>query len=689
MTADLEDIQLRRRNGRPMCGIAGMYNMQGNCVSAFELKRMCDVMSYRGPDDAGYVLINAIAPQPYWRELTDVDYSRRQPDFFFPAQGRPSDERDLFNVALGHRRLSIIDTSAMGHQPMPNRTRDVWIVYNGEVYNYLELREMLKERGHHFVSKSDTEVILHLYDEFGERCLDHLNGIFAFAIFDMRKRRLFIARDRYGVKPLYFAVNNGCLVFASEVKALFQVEGVKRALNPRALAEYFTFQNTLDDMTLFEGVRILRPGHFLMVDTDGLRGHLYWDFQFKQEPDKGQAYYEQELREILTMAVKRQMRSDVPVGAYLSGGIDTGAIVGIASGLVPRLKSFTIGFDMTKVTGLESYFDERADAEIMAARFGTEHYQMVMHAGDMEYALPRVIWHIEDLRVGMCYPGFYLSQLASKFVKVSLAGTGGDEVLAGYPWRYRSVMNCSSDEEFEDTYYKYWQRLISDDDKSAAFTPGFLKEIRDLSIRDRFRHMFRNFADRDYLKRALYFEAKTFLHGLLVIEDKLSMAHSLEARVPLLDNELVDFASRIPSRHLVNFSEGVPEQLAGKYIFRSVMRSHLPDRILNKPKQGFSAPEENWYKLHLLEYVRSVLFAKDSRIVEYIRADYINRILAEHNEGIKNHRLLIWSFLSFEWWCRAFLGDLYHSFTRHEWDAARNHRSPPLIPPPVSLTNVG
>lgn len=662
-----------------MCGIAGLYNMKGDAVSAFQVKRMCDVMAYRGPDDAGYVMINSKAAQPYWRELFDEDYHRRQPDFFSQANPVSPNQLDTYNVAMGHRRLSIIDTSPMGHQPMPNRTRDVWIVYNGEVYNFVELREMLRDRGHHFVSKSDTEVILHLYDEFGEGCIDQLNGIFAFAIFDTRKRRMFVARDRYGVKPLYFTTRGPLFAFASEVKALFQIDGVQRALNPSALAEYFTFQNTLDDVTLFEGVRILRPGHFLDVDESGVAERQYWDFHFENETDKGEAYYAHELREVLQAAVKRQMRSDVPVGSYLSGGVDTGAIVGFASNLIPRLKSFTIGFDMTKVTGLESYFDERADAEIMAARFGTEHYQMVMHAGDMEYALPRVIWHIEDLRVGMCYPGFYLAQLASKFVKVSLAGTGGDEVLAGYPWRYRAVMNCSNDDEFENTYYRYWQRLISDDEKQQAFTPHFLQQIRGLSIRDRFRNMFRGCAEQSYLKRALYFEAKTFLHGLLVIEDKLSMAHSLEARVPLLDNELVDLASRIPTHHLVNFGDDIPEQLAGKYLFRSIMRNHLPEQILRKPKQGFSAPEENWYKHHLMEYVRTVLFAPDSQILHYIRRDYIERILTEHNEGLKNHRLMIWSFLSFAWWCRAFLGDLYESFLHHRWEGSQEQWHPAAI----------
>ncbi|MBI2875339.1 MAG: asparagine synthase (glutamine-hydrolyzing) [Candidatus Tectomicrobia bacterium] len=635
-----------------MCGIAGIHNLRGGSVPFFAIKKMCDAMAHRGPDDAGYVLFTR---QGHWKELSELDFLRRSPDLYtdpFESTRPPGPERD-YALALGHRRLSIIDLSPAGHQPMANENREIWIVYNGELYNFLELREALIQKGHRFTSRTDTEVILHLYEEHGEECVERLNGIFAFAIWDAKARKLLLARDRYGAKPLYYTQAGPCFLFASEIKALLECEGVSRELNPCALADYFTFQNTFGKTTLLKGISLLEPGHLLVLENGRMRSHAYWDFSFEVEEDRGEAYYTDQVRALLEKAVARQLIGDVPVGTYLSGGMDSGSMTALAARHVPRLMTFTGGFDLAHVSGLEATFDERVDAELMASTFGTEHYQMVIHAGDFEWALPQVIWHLEDLRVGMCYQTYYIARLASKFVKVVLAGTGGDEVFAGYPWRYRHVQEARTHAEFNQAYYRYWMRLIPEEDREAFFTREILYQLGDYSPYESFTAISERAREiADPIGKALYFEAKTFLHGLLVVEDKLSMAHSLEARVPLLDNDLIDRAMRIPKRHLINYTWHPDENMAGKYIFRKAMQGTLPDPILRKRKQGFSAPDQSWYRVNLIDYIRETLLSRDSLVLAYIQKRYIEKVLEDHVQGRINHRLLIWGLLSFEWWCR-------------------------------------
>jgi asparagine synthase (glutamine-hydrolysing) len=340
--------------------------------------------------------------------------------------------------------------------------------------------------------------------------------------------------------------------------------------------------------------------------------------------------------------------------------MDSGSITALASNHIPRLMTFTGGFDLTNVSGFEAGFDERKDAEALSALFKTEHYQMVFHAGDLEWALSRVIWAIEDLRVGMCYPYYYTARLAGRFVKVVLAGTGGDEIFAGYPWRYRTVIDAGSFEEFRSRYYGYWNRLIPDGHRSTFFSPEVLRLAGGHEPAETFRLMVEGARGlRDPIRQALYLEAKTFLHGLLVVEDKLSMAHSLESRVPLLDHAIVDFVTKLPTRHLVNYgwekNLNGDENLAGKYLFRRAMEGLLPDHILLKRKQGFSAPEQSWYQGPLMTYVNSVLLDRRTLSRGFFQEAAIRRILDEHLAGKVNHRLLIWSLLSFEFWNRLFM----------------------------------
>lgn len=623
-----------------MCGIAGIIHTNGEPCSPGVLRRMTDAVAHRGPDGEGVY----------------VDGS----------------------VGLGHRRLSIIDLSPAGHQPMISADGQYVLTYNGEIYNYQELRVELEALGHRFRSRTDSEVVLYAYAEWGARALDRFNGMFAFAVLDRKRRHLFLARDRYGIKPLYYTFTGTTLLFGSEIKALTAAAVRPTALDREALLEYFTFQNIFTDRTLFAGVRLLPAGTYLDVPvavTDLPAPVRYWDYHFR-EPDEAadDREYVEELLRLFRQAVTRQLVSDVPVGTYLSGGLDSGSITAVAAGELPYLKTFTCGFDLSSASGLELAFDERQMAEHMSYVFRTEHYEMVLKAGDMERVMPRLTWHLEDPRVGQSYPNFYVAQLASKFVKVILSGAGGDELFAGYPWRYyRAVVNDDF-EQYVDKYYLYWQRLIPNSEIRKVFAPVW-SEVEHVWTRDIFRDVFASHAPtltrpEDYVNHSLYFEARTFLHGLLVVEDKLSMAHSLETRVPFLDNDLVDFAMRIPARlklgnlqEVVRLNENEPAKVAkyyeknndGKLLLRTAMQRSMPESVVRREKQGFSAPDASWFRGDSIDYVRRKLMRRTARLYDYLDPDAVHRLLEDHLEGRQNRRLLIWSLLNFEEWCETFL----------------------------------
>ena len=657
-----------------MCGIAGILNLNKEPINPLDIKKMCDIIAHRGPDDAGYAFFSeesgANSGKTYFFECTEEEFKHCNVHLapIESSYAREEIENNKWHLALGHRRLAIIDLSPKAHQPMANRSKTIWVTYNGEMYNFKELRNELETKGYNFYSNSDTEVIIHSYQEWGINCLHKFNGMFAFALWDSLQNKLYLCRDRYGVKPLYYTLKNNTLIFASEVKAILKSGYARAALDYTSLAEYFTFQNNFGKRTLLKDVFLLEPGHYLEVDLQKTASGItlspttYWDFDFTNEPDQGEEYYKNQLLDEFQKAVFNQLVADVEVGSYLSGGMDSGSISVIASKIKERWKVFTCGFDVSLGDKIERLFDEREKAEIISSSHNLEHYQMVIHSGDLEWALPRVIWHIEDLRVGMCYPHYFMAQLAGKFIKVVLSGPGGDEILGGYPWRYR--IHSESQEDFPEKYYQFWCRLLSDEQKKEFFTPKVLADIPGYNSRETFNQFYHsnpNFyaENMSSTKRAMYFEAKTFLPGILVIEDKLAMAHSLESRVPFLDNDLVDFSTKIPTRHLVNFgllkNNPEKENLASKYIFRRAMEGVLPEAIINGNKQGFSAPERTWYRTRLVDYIRTTLLSKESRILEYVKPQAMEKILDEHINQDINHRLLIWSLLSFEWWCRNFL----------------------------------
>jgi asparagine synthase (glutamine-hydrolysing) len=631
-----------------MCGIAGIFNLDGATVPLSLIQKATRALIHRGPDDEGF--------------FTDM------------------------NLALGHRRLSILDTSPRGRQPMTSKDGNWILVFNGCIYNYLELKLELAAKGHQFITGTDTEVIVEGLAEYGLDFVQRLNGMYAIGAWNTVEKKLYLSRDRYGIKPLYYWFNGKTLAFASEIKSFLQHPAFSVELNYEALNEYFTFQNLFRYHTLFKGVTMLPPANTVVVDKHSkeILHHSWWDYDFSQ-PDENITFEEakEETTRLFKQAVTRQMISDVPVGSYLSGGMDSGSITAIASSQVPRLTTFTCGFDMSAVTGVEANYDERRDAELMANYFKTEHYEQVINAGDLRWSLPRVVWHLEDLRVGMSYPNYYISRLASKFVKVCLQGTGGDELFGGYPWRYYRVFHSLNQQEFFDNYYGFWQRLVPDEDRSQLFTLGTEAKINGNQPRAVFERVFtfnpklRYDQPEEHIQNSLYFEIKTFLAGLLVVGDKLSMANGLEERFPFLDNNLVEFAQKIPTRHklgnLQNEITSIDENRMkkknvyreyhdGKNVLRKAMTEIIPDRIINRKKQGFSAPDESWYRGENADYVKELLMHKNTVLTEFINKDYIEKTIHGHMNKKINHRLRLWSFMNFEWWCRLFLnGESYEN----------------------------
>lgn len=380
-----------------MCGMAGLIHLDKNPVSPVIVKRMTDAIAHRGPDGEGH-----------WIEG---------------------------NVGLGHRRLAIIDLSPAGHQPIASVSQRYVMVYNGEVYNYRELRVELEALGYQFRSRTDSEVVLNAMIAWGVKALERFNGMFGLALWDRQEQTLVLARDRYGIKPLYYSKQGQTLAFGSEQKAILAIPAFRRSLDKEALLEYFTFQNIFTDKTLLNDVKLMPAGHYAVLDlkrkSPSLQFTQYWDFDFREPKYKASdEEYREELDRLFKQAVNRQLVTDVELGSYLSGGMDSGSITAIAAKSYPYMKTFTCGFDLNSASGIEMAFDERSKAEYMSYHFKTEHYEMVLKSGDMERVLPKLAWHLEEPRVGQSYPNYYAAQLASKFVKVVMSGAGGMKSLA-------------------------------------------------------------------------------------------------------------------------------------------------------------------------------------------------------------------------------------------------------------------
>lgn len=694
-----------------MCGIVGAVALNHKTIHVSSAFNMVEALSHRGPDDAGYLYFHTgcrhIRGHSFHLNLSDRRYRNLAPllpDFENEAVTRELNRHD-WDVFLGHRRLAILDLTEFGHQPMSDLSQNIWVVYNGEIYNFQEIRLELEKLGHKFKSNTDTEVIVYSYIEWGIDCLKRFNGMFALAIYDNFRKKIYLARDRYGIKPLYYSLvkepEGWTLVFSSEIKAIMRYLFYQKRWDFDGIVEYFSFQNFFTDRTFWKNINLLMPGHFIEINLlggengkflcfsrhknlisqlsdfeqvfsqSGLVGkiHQFWDFEPFQKKYSNESEILDELEFLFERAVTRQLISDVEVGSYLSGGVDSGSISAIASKFFRNskntsLKTFTVGFDTRSASGIEITFDERDKAEYLSYICGSEHYEMVLKAGDMERCIDDLIYYLEDTRVGQSYPNYYAAKLASRFVKVVLTGTGGDELFGGYPWRYIHVLNVKTFEQFVEKYLDFWIRLFPKEKLRDVF-----KTIRgqySVEPRDIFISVIpEDFRVKDYravsefIELALYFEQKTFLHGLLIVEDKLSMRHSLESRVPFLDNDLVDFSQKIPIDlkigNMGGFSGLDENDLSvirktndGKLILRKMMRRYVPDEISSSIKQGFSAPDNSWFRGESIEFVKRIIMNKDAKIYEFLDRKVIQDLVEEHLSGLKNRRLMIWSLISFE-----------------------------------------
>lgn len=665
-----------------MCGITGALSLIVPSVNINFTKPMVDKIAHRGPDDAGYLYLNTGTKQKkgetFYQNLTDDKFKNLSSsssilDINSSKRELMSHEYDLF---MGHRRLSILDVSYAGHQPMSDFSKNIWISYNGEIYNFKELRIELKKLGHNFKSNTDTEVIIYSYIQWGINCIKKFNGMFAFSLYDNKKKKFYLCRDRYGIKPIYYHfTKNRVLIYGSEIKSILEYKDYKGKIDEEALIEYFTFQNIFTNKTFHKEIEILESGHYFEIDliNKNYKKIQYWDFDYsKSEIIRDQREYIEEIKRLFSQAVTRQLISDVPIGSYLSGGIDSGSIASIASRSFQKsdqfLDTFTIGFDLSSANGLELSFDERSKSKFLSNYLNTKHHEMVLKSGDMVKCLPKFSYHLEEPRIGQSYPNYYAAKLASNSVKVVLSGVGGDELFGGYPWRYYNVTNNKNFDDYIDKYYKFWQRLIPNKAIINLFSPIHINQKK-VWTRDIFKRVFKNSLSakkpEDYINNSLYFEAKTFLHGLLVVEDKLSMAHSIETRVPFLDNDLVDFAQKIPVElklknlnKVIRMDENEISKIYksndGKMIFRKAMSDNLPSDFLTLDKQGFSSPDQSWFKGESINFVKKTIFNKSANIYRYMDQKTTQNLVEDHLNGKTNRRLFIWSLLNFEYFTRFY-----------------------------------
>lgn len=629
-----------------MCGIAGKVLFDASApVQRSEIEAMLTPMHHRGPDGRGICLDR--------------------------------------NAGLGHLRLSIIDLST-GSQPMANEDETIWIVFNGEIYNFQELRQRLLAKGHVFRSKSDTEVIIHAYEEFGPDCVTHLRGMFAFAIWDSSRSRLFLARDRLGIKPLYYAQTRQALIFASEIKGVLTDQSVKRAVNPAAIRKFLSFHYAPGEETFLKNVRRLQPGHCLVVEKQTVSVRQYWDLKFTQ--DRWNISFEsavQELNHLLGATVKDHMISDVPVGVLLSGGVDSSAILSFATGSTDKkLKTFTVGFDGGQVV------DERPFARMAAERYGSEHFEISISADDFWDFLHAYVWHMEE---PVCEPPavalHYVSKLARQHVKVVLSGEGGDEAFAGYPNypnmlkldRVRAatgplaqpvgalagiaggVLGDSRLQRYGHALGRplaehYFSRTSSptayfNRHAGTFFSGEFLASVNGDSAAAFMSRLIKPVANEPLLNQMLYLDTKTWLpDDLLIKADKMTMANSIELRVPLLDHVVLEFAASLPPEFKVRGRET-------KRVLKAAFARQLPQEVLTRKKAGFPVPYQSWLRNELRPRVEEILLSKQAAARGYFKGEEVKRLLAANAQHGK-FAVEVFCLLVTELWHRKFVDGL-------------------------------
>ncbi len=648
-----------------MCGICGEIDFNRG-VTVEPIRRMCEVLTYRGPDDQGMVFIKG-------NQYLEVKDSSE----FIP-------DENAFEVALGHRRLSIIDLSIDAHQPMCNENGKIWIVFNGEIYNFQEIRNGLEKKGHRFKSRSDTEVILHAYEESGVECLNHLRGMFGFAIWDSNLQRLFIARDRLGKKPLVYFCHNGHFAFASEIKALLQVPEIERKVSANAIHHYLTYQYVPSPDTIFEGIKKLRPAHYLLYDRNGnIRIERYWELKFNPNH---QTYTDaQELRDRiqteLEESVKLRLISDVPLGAFLSGGVDSSLIVGIMAKFSEKpVKTFSIGFE-------EKDFDELSYARLVSNHFATEHHEFVVKPDAIEI-LPKLVWHYnEPFADSSTIPTYYVAKMTKDYVKVVLTGDAGDENFAGYhrylrskwvalfskipermrrdilPPFLRMVAGVHWKEKKFNRLANYIESISPNQARNYAeqvkifnarekwdlYSPEFIQATRGTDSVEYLLSKYEEAETDNLIEQLLYLDINTYLpEDLLVKMDIATMANSLEARVPFLDHQFMEFVAGIPPQLKLKGSKT-------KFILKTAFKDFLPNAIFKRRKMGFGVPVSRWFRNELKDYVYEILLDPRTLNRRYFRREGIERLLNDHMAARYDHSSKIWALLFLEIWFRVFI----------------------------------
>ncbi len=638
-----------------MCGICGIFDFgkQEN-IDEEILRKMSNVLEHRGPDDEGYFIGTSDNGQP-------------------PG------------IGLGIKRLSIIDLET-GHQPIHNEDGKIWIVYNGEIYNFPELKMETERRGHKYYTKSDTETIVHLYEDYGVDCVNYLRGMFAFGLWDGHREELLLARDRLGQKPLVYAVHKGNLIFASEIKSILQYPDLERRVNMDALHHYLTYQFVPSPLTMFEGIKKLPPASILLCDRKGdIKLRRYWKLNYGNKLKLNEKEYCRRIMDLLKESTKMRLISDVPLGAFLSGGLDSSTVVGVMSQLADKpVKTFSVGFE-------EKSFTELKYARLVSDYFHTEHFEFMVKPDVIEI-LPRLIWHYnEPFADPSAIPTYYIARETARYVKVALNGDGGDENFAGYD-RYkanklsgyyaklpefvrevvikRMVKNLPESTRRKDLIRRMkqfiqassfsperrnvkWHSFFDDDGKQDLYSEKMQNRFKAL---DTFSYMadITNQSDgEDFLDKILYTDLMTYLpDNLLVKMDIATMANSVETRSPFLDHKLIEFTAQIPVQlKLKGFTS--------KYILKEAIRNLLPREIVHRDKMGFGVPIGEWFRQELKGYVQEILLHKRCISRGYFKKETVQQLLDEHISGKIDHGYRLWILLNLELWHQMFIdGDL-------------------------------
>ncbi len=627
-----------------MCGICGKINIDAKKkVDGNLIERMCSVLSHRGPDDAGIYLKD--------------------------------------NMGFGHRRLSVLDVTSAGHQPMTNEDRTIWLVFNGEIYNYCELRKELENKGHIFSSSSDTETIIHLYEEKGIECLQDLRGMFAFALWDAKEKSLFLARDRLGKKPLVYSHNNNRLLFASELKALLFDQEVSREINTTAIQNYLTYGYIASPQTIFSDIKKLPPAHYLILKEGSIKIKKYWNLSYQKKLVYGSSNeYREHFLELFYESVKLRLRSDVSFGAFLSGGIDSSIIVAVMSKLLDQpVKTFYLGFE-------EESYNELPFARLVADKYKTEHHEFVVKP-DVVDVLPKLMWsYNEPFADPSAVPTYYLSKATRQHVTVALSGDGGDECFAGYN-RYANALAARKYEKFakyigarqinkvaqmlpfggarssffnrskrylkyicgkSERHYMRWISHLDSEMRNEIYSPSFKENMRGIEPSDYIENLYNCSDAETFIDKILNVDVMSYLpEDLMVKADIASMACSLEVRSPFIDHKIMEFAASLPSDMKIH--KGTL-----KYFLKQASSDLLPAEVIQRKKLGFGLPIAPWLRGELKEMAYDMLL--DKRAIErgYFRREKIEALLAEHMTGQCDHCYRIWNLLCLELWFKAY-----------------------------------